>query len=412
MTEIVFARHAESEANVSNSWQGRGDAALSSAGRAQAEALRERLAGQHFDAVVASPLRRAVETAAMASADAVVDEAFIEIDLGRWEGLPVELIDAEDQAALRAILAGEDLPFGSTGERLSEVASRVWAAVEEIGERVGPGGRALVVTHGGVVDAVLGRFLPVVTRRPHRMVSNTSLTHVVKTPFGWRLSRLNDATHLGPLPDTVQAYLASGRAVVALIRHGRTQANVEGRWQGQSCWGLDEVGMEQARRLRDWYGSIERVYASPLDRALTTARLLAGGEVVELPELQEIAMGHWEGLHTFEIRERWADLYARIFTDDEDLARGETGETWAQVTERITRAIEGLDARPGEVTGVVAHGGVIRAYIGTLGGDRSGRAPTLFTPDNTSVTHVALTDDGPVLCDYALAPHLESAPVG
>ena len=120
-------------------------------------------------------------------------------------------------------------------------------------------------------------------------------------------------------------------------------------------------------------------------------------------------MGAWEGLTWTQVRQGWADLHRRIFEDGEDLARGESGETWAAATSRMIATIDGLDVTPGAVTGVVTHGGVIRAYVGTLGGDVTSTTCRLATPANTSVTHVALTRSGPVLCDYAVAPHLEDS---
>jgi 2,3-bisphosphoglycerate-dependent phosphoglycerate mutase len=196
--------------------------------------------------------------------------------------------------------------------------------------------------------------------------------------------------------------------VLALIRHGRTKANDEGRCQGQSCWGLDEVGESQARLLADWYGPLRRVYTSPLERAMATAAALAVDPPMPMDGLMEIAMGDWEGLDMGDIAERWPELVRRIYEEGEDLPRGERGETWKALTDRVVATIAELVAEPGEVTGVISHGGAIRAYLGTLGGDHSAPRSRLHTPENTSFSHVALTDHGPLLCDYAVAPHLES----
>src|SRR5690606_36788040 len=89
------------------------------------------------------------------------------------------------------------------------------------------------------------------------------------------------------------------------------------------------------------------------------------------------------------------------------LARGELGETWAEAIRRVAQTVASLELAPGEITGVVTHGGVTRAYIGTLTGDTTGTMSRLTTPENTSVTHVAMPCDGRVLCDYAWATHLE-----
>lgn len=411
MTEIVLVRHAESEANLAAAWQGRGDAGLSATGRDQVKALAERVSGGSFDAVLSSPLSRALDTAAAFDDEPEAHDDLIEVDLGGWEGMSIEEVATRHRTLLRSIYGGSDEPFGEAGERMSEVAARTWAVIDSLGERLGPEQRAVVVTHGGVIDAIIASFLPTVSRRPHRMASNASLTHLVGQPGSWRLSRFNDTAHLDRLPAPVPTYLAAGDPVVALIRHGRTRANVDGRFQGQTCWGLDEVGHQQAGWLQQWYGPLDRVYSSPLDRARATAAVLCAAPPVVVEELMEISLGAWEGLTWGDVRAEWGDLVRRIYEDGEDLPRGEHGETWQQVTDRIAGAIGSLELTGGAVTGVVTHGGVIRAYVGTLGGAATSSGSRLATPENTSVTHIALTGDGPVLCDYGVAPHLEQSTV-
>jgi len=66
------------------------------------------------------------------------------------------------------------------------------------------------------------------------------------------------------------------------------------------------------------------------------------------------------------------------------------------------------EATRGEVTVVVAHGGAIRSYVSSLTAVTETHAESLFTPTNTSITHVAMTGEGPLLLDYAVAPHLET----
>lgn len=394
---------------MAGAWQGRGNAALSPAGRIQVEALARRLARHRFDLVVSSPLERATETAAALADDIQTRHDLIEIDLGGWEGVSFEAVSDRAGDVLRSIYRGGDDRFGDTGERMSEVAARTWAVIDDLARLLGPDGRAAVVTHGGVIDSLISTLLPTVSRRPHRMVSNTALTHIVGDPGSWRLARFNDTAHLGTLPPFAASHVATGGAVLALVRHGRTRANVEGRFQGQSCWGIDEMGEKQAVLLADWYGRIETVYSSPLTRALATARVISVEPPHELDGLMEIGLGAWEGLTGTDVRDGWPELARRIYEDGEDLARGESGETWADATGRIVEAVTSIPAAGGQVTGVVTHGGVLRAFVGTLGGDETSTMSRLANPANTSVTHVALTDDGPILCDYAVAAHLEQA---
>jgi broad specificity phosphatase PhoE len=192
-----------------------------------------------------------------------------------------------------------------------------------------------------------------------------------------------------------------------LIRHGQTRANTEGRWQGQGDWGLDETGHRQARALRDWYGAFPTVYTSPLGRALSTAEYVASDGVIPVEGLKELDMGRWEGLTTDEIYEVWPDLMGTIYQDGVDLRRGETGESWGELTGRIRETVHTLAPATGRPTLVVAHGGAIRAYVSSLTEITDSHSESLYTPANTSVTHVALTETGPLLLDYAVSAHLE-----
>ena len=94
---------------------------------------------------------------------------------------------------------------------------------------------------------------------------------------------------------------------ILLARHGETPWNAEGRYQGQIDIPLSPVGEAQAsalgQRLQDM--QIDRAVASPLSRALSTARLALGearaGMLTTDSDLQEIAHGEWEGLLASEI---------------------------------------------------------------------------------------------------------------
>jgi len=119
-------------------------------------------------------------------------------------------------------------------------------------------------------------------------------------------------------------------------------------------------------------------------------------------------MGKWEGMTTPEIIERWPGIMERIYRDGVDLRRGETGESWGELTQRFSNAVRALDTAITGPTVVVAHGGAIRAYISSLTNNDDSHAESLHTPANTSVSHVAITDDGPEILDYSVAPHLES----
>jgi broad specificity phosphatase PhoE len=358
--------------------------------------------------VISSPLERAVRTAAAISPDFETSESFVEIDIGRWEGMTREEVFFADHRMIRNAVVDRDLAWGEIGESLNEAEKRVVTAIEELARRLGERGRAVVVTHGGLLNAVLHRYLAGPGRRVHTFAGNTSVTRLVWTHDRPRLATFNDMGHLGPRSATVNEELAAHRPVLALIRHGQTRANVEGRWQGQDDWDLDERGHSQAAALREWYGATDVVYSSPLGRAQSTAVYLANNGVVTVDGLKELAMGRWEGLTSHEIMEQWPDLMETIFRDGVDLRRGEDGESWGELAHRFRNAVHSLRPARGEPTVVVAHGGAIRSYVSTLTATTDSHAESLYTPKNTSVTHIAFHDDGPLILDYGVATHLDT----
>ncbi|MGH3032044.1 MAG: histidine phosphatase family protein [Gaiellaceae bacterium] len=155
MTTILLARHGESDWNAARRWQGHADRPLTEAGRAQAEVLAERLDEIHLDAVYASDLRRARETAEVVARrkglTVEIFSALREVDVGSWSGLTRAEAEERFPEGFRRWLAGG--PGWEGGETYEEMAERTGHAVRAIaGEH--PSGRVLLVSHGGPIRAV------------------------------------------------------------------------------------------------------------------------------------------------------------------------------------------------------------------------------------------------------------------
>ena len=150
MTELLLVRHAETEWNREGRWQGHADPPLNEAGRAQARALAEALAGERLDAIYTSDLRRAAETAEILGAalgrPVTSDPDLREIDVGSWSGLT------------RSEVA-EQFPDWEThdGESRDELEARVVGAVRRIAQRH-PDGRVVIVSHGGSIRSLQRHF--------------------------------------------------------------------------------------------------------------------------------------------------------------------------------------------------------------------------------------------------------------
>jgi glucosyl-3-phosphoglycerate phosphatase len=147
-----------------------------------------------------------------------------------------------------------------------------------------------------------------------------------------------------------------------LVRHGETDWNRSGRWQGHSDTSLNDAGREQARRVARELGGIDVVYASDLARARETAEIIAadlGLEVRVDPRLRERSFGAWEGLTGAEIETRFREAHASW------LAGQGPGADDAEAFDTFAARVRGflqevLERHSEETVLVVAHGGSIR----------------------------------------------------
>jgi broad specificity phosphatase PhoE len=149
-----------------------------------------------------------------------------------------------------------------------------------------------------------------------------------------------------------------------LVRHGQTDWNVEGRWQGQADVPLNSRGLEQAQQLATELADagIQAIYASDMQRARQTVQPLAertGLPVCIDPRLREIHQGEWQGLLVTEIMARYGELFYRRQADPSAVAPP-GAETVEQVQGRAYQALdEILERHPHETVAIVAHGFVI-----------------------------------------------------
>jgi len=141
-----------------------------------------------------------------------------------------------------------------------------------------------------------------------------------------------------------------------LARHGETDWNREGRWQGWADPPLNDLGRAQAGALAETLRSVpfDAVYSSDLRRAHETAEILAAPHAVPVvtdPGLREIDVGSWSGLTRAEIDARFGP--DTVHPD---------GETREQHAARVLAAVERLArAHPEGRVLLVTHGGTIRA---------------------------------------------------
>ncbi len=155
---------------------------------------------------------------------------------------------------------------------------------------------------------------------------------------------------------------------VVLIRHGQTEWNIAGKYQGQSDVVLSDKGIEQARCLAQNFPleQLDAVYASDLSRALVTAEQVArhfGCVVQPEPSLREMNFGEWEGLTYKQIAAQWPEAMGTFFQRP-DMLEIPGGEGFAVLQERAVKCIEEIVAsNVGKTVAVVAHGAILRTIL-------------------------------------------------
>ena len=158
-----------------------------------------------------------------------------------------------------------------------------------------------------------------------------------------------------------------GSTTLFLVRHGETDWNAAGRWQGQTDVPLNPRGREQARevagRLR--VAGLAAIASSDLLRARATAEIIADhlGLVVNHLDaaLRERRFGCFEGLTREEVEARFPEAWARYLADPGPAPPG--GESREELLGRLLPAVASAAARlPGPLL-VVMHGGAMRALL-------------------------------------------------
>jgi uncharacterized phosphatase len=195
---LYLVRHGETDWNLQRRIQGATDIPLNDTGREQARRAGRLLSRRNWDAVVASPLSRAHETASIIASELglpapTTDERLVERHYGDAEGLEVSEVD-------RRYPGTTHVPGR---EERENVAKRALEALIEIGE-ANRGKAVIVVSHGGLIRSVLNSVDP---RTKHPAITNGSI-HSFRHDNGTvSLIRFDDpieAEAEGPATDSIE----------------------------------------------------------------------------------------------------------------------------------------------------------------------------------------------------------------
>jgi len=389
---IVLVRHGLSSFNVEHRIQGRDDlAALTAEGIEQARSTGRALQDLTIDQAYTSPLRRAKDTATALLAEqgqgleAQPNDDLLEIDLAQWSGLlrseVKDRFPAQEaqwrQAPESMQLSRED---GSAYMPLQELFQQAEQFKQRLLDDHGHGldtktqNTVLVVGHNAILRCLLLRLLDLPLAGFRRLrVDNCSIS-VLNLAAGpgdgaaIQVESLNGVGHLGePIP-------AKGPGPrLLLVRHGETDWNREGRFQGQIDIPLNANGRAQAEAASSFLAPvcIQRAYTSCMARPRQTAEaILAAHPGVPLTSttgLVEIGHGLWEGRLEQEIAKGWPELLADWKRAPETVQMPE-GETIHDVWERSLATWNRIAASLGsdETALVVAHDAVNKAILCAL----------------------------------------------
>jgi broad specificity phosphatase PhoE len=199
---------------------------------------------------------------------------------------------------------------------------------------------------------------------------------------------------------------------VYIVRHGETDYNLTGRWQGTLDVPLNSKGREQAQATAGAFAGIPigKIYASDLSRAFETAKAIANANGVTSihtdTRLREISVGVFQGL----TREQIAETYPLEFNywQNSDSYVVPQGESRLQLQARayaFWQEVIETDTTPHIV--VVTHGGTIRWLLGSIFSQETTLGKHL---ENTSITTLQRVEGRWLAYKVGDTSHLESAP--
>ncbi|MCL4868106.1 MAG: phosphoglycerate mutase family protein [Anaerolineae bacterium] len=176
-----------------------------------------------------------------------------------------------------------------------------------------------------------------------------------------------------------------------LIRHGQTDWNAAGRWQGHTDIPLNRTGVAQAHALADrlhrW--PIQAIYSSDLQRAAATAHILGqrNGISVNLdPCWRERFAGRLEGLTREQIQEQLPEVWAVLAQGQ---AEAPEGESYAALRERVAAAYQNLlRQHPDQMIAIVSHGGTLHNFISYVMGFPPHHSASFSLRGNTGLSIV------------------------
>lgn len=199
-----LVRHAQTQWNADNRFQGRTNSPLSPAGQQQARRLAAHFTGRPLGGIYTSALGRTIETGRAIAAGAklspcIIEPDLAEMDLGVWEGMTPDEIDARFNGAFQTWRRSPSKVAIPEAEPVAQFRARARAAFDRI-VSANQQHELLIVTHGGVIASLLADWLGAdYDQLLHQLVlSNAGVTAVECSGVSRWILWVNATTHLIP----------------------------------------------------------------------------------------------------------------------------------------------------------------------------------------------------------------------
>ena len=426
---LVLVRHGLSSFNAKGLIQGRtDDSLLTEEGYKQALKAGKALSKINFDRIYSSPLVRAAETAKTIKKsfneeqDIIFDKNLLEVDLSEWSGLKIDEIKKKFPEIYpiwkndpeNLILKKSDY---KTYKPIQELFDQATNFIEDI-LKIYLGKKdinILVVGHNAILRCLILLLIgkPKQGFRKIRLDNASfSILNITKihNSYKTQIECLNQTSHLN-----INITSQIGDSRIFLIRHGETNWNEEGRFQGQIDIPLNDNGKNQARKTFEYLRNISfnKAFSSSMQRPYETAQIILQNnkdlKIEKIDSLMEISHGLWEGKLESEIRENWPKLLENWHNKPEEVIMPE-GESIKDVSKRSIEAFNNicLSQKDNDLTLLVAHDAVNKTLICNILGLNYSNI-WMIKQGNGGITIVDLFNDPskpPVISALNITTHL------
>ena len=381
---LVLVRHGLSTFNEKGLVQGRtDDSYLTDEGYKQASNSGKALSDINFDKIYSSPLVRASETAKTIVKELkgehtiIFDKNLLEVDLYSWAGLTINEIKSKyPKDYLLWKNDPESLKLENKNNLIYEPIKELYVQANEFIDNISKisfkndNANILIIGHNAILRclilSLIGR-----PKKGFRKIkldnASFSILNILKqrNSYKTQVECLNQTSHLNKnIPSQI------GDSRIFLVRHGETNWNKEGRFQGQINIPLNINGKDQAKKASRYLKevSFNKAFSSSMDRPYETAKIILQNspnlEITKIEKLVEISHGLWEGKLENEIKKQWPELLKIWHEKPEEVMMPE-GESIKEVSERSVNAWEEicLSQKNKDLTLLVAHDAVNKTLI-------------------------------------------------